>query len=187
MNQPRQLTSPHPLTQVDHVFSDKTGTLTQNIMTLRHFFVNGRIIDENGDGEIAKFAKGDKGEAEDQVAIRHFLRALIVCHSVVPSIDEKTEGSFPLPAPISQSSDLIYLFIMVIALVYEGDSPDEVSLLDGLRASNILFTAKTPKGMTVDFMGETQNFETLKVIEFNSTRKRMSVIVRTPEGNQRVS
>ena len=59
-------------------------------MTLRHFYVNGRVIDENGDGEIAKFAKGEKGEPEDQKIIRHFLRAISVCHTVVPSHDEKT-------------------------------------------------------------------------------------------------
>jgi len=76
------------------VFSDKTGTLTQNIMTLKHFFVNGRIIDENGDGEIAKFARGELGEKEDQEIVRHFLRAVSVCHTVVPSIEEKTGSTF---------------------------------------------------------------------------------------------
>ena len=55
-------------------------------------------------------------------------------------------------------------------------------MLDGLRSSDILFTAKTQKGVTLQFLGEEQKFETLKIIEFNSTRKRMSMIVRTPEG-----
>jgi len=67
-------------------------------------------------------------------------------------------------------------------LIYEGDSPDETALLDGLRACDILFTTKTPKGMVLKFFGVDETFEILKIIEFNSTRKRMSMIVRNPEG-----
>jgi hypothetical protein len=61
-------------------------------MTLKHFFVNGRIIDENGDGLISQFARGEQGDKTDQEIIRHFLRAIVVCHTVVPSRDEKTGG-----------------------------------------------------------------------------------------------
>ena len=46
-----------PCAQVDHIFSDKTGTLTQNIMKLRHWYIQGRIYDENGDGQLAQLAK----------------------------------------------------------------------------------------------------------------------------------
>lgn len=46
-----------PCAQVDHIFSDKTGTLTQNIMKLRHWYIQGRIYDENDDGQLAQLAK----------------------------------------------------------------------------------------------------------------------------------
>jgi len=35
--------------------------------------------------------------------------------------------------------------------------------------------------MILDYFGETKNYALLNVIEFNSTRKRMSVIIRDPE------
>lgn len=78
--------------QIDHIFSDKTGTLTQNLMTLRHWFVNGHIVDENGDGEIGKYARGEKGDAEDAKLFSLFLRSISVCHTIVPAVDEKTDS-----------------------------------------------------------------------------------------------
>ena len=62
-------------------------------MSLRHWFVNGHIIDENGTGEIAQFAKGEKGDKEDAPLFSLFLRAISVCHTVVPAVDEKTNSA----------------------------------------------------------------------------------------------
>ena len=41
---------------------------------------------------------------------------------------------------------------------------------------------RKPKSVFVNVNGASQEFEILNVCEFNSTRKRMSTVVRTPEG-----
>jgi len=41
---------------------------------------------------------------------------------------------------------------------------------------------RNSKGVQVDHFGERKEYEVLKLIEFNSTRKRMSVIARMPDG-----
>ena len=40
--------------------------------------------------------------------------------------------------------------------------------------------------MFIDFKGERQKWKLLNLIEFNSTRKRMSVVVRDPKGQIKV-
>ena len=44
------------------------------------------------------------------------------------------------------------------------------------------FQTRKPKSVFVNIQGQTKEFEILKVCEFNSTRKRMSTIVRGPDG-----
>src|SRR3984885_13574802 len=41
---------------------------------------------------------------------------------------------------------------------------------------------RKPKSVFVDILGTTQEFQILNVCEFNSTRKRMSTLVRGPDG-----
>ena len=43
--------------QVDHIFSDKTGTLTQNLLKVKHWYIQGRISDEDDDGTFGRLAK----------------------------------------------------------------------------------------------------------------------------------
>lgn len=72
---------------------------------------------------------------------------------------------------------------------YQSASPDELALLNAARdlgfvvfnkQSNILTIKTYPNG----FDGEPvfEDYEVLEVIEFNSTRKRMSIIVKFPDG-----
>jgi len=78
--------------KVEHIFSDKTGTLTQNIMSLQYWFVNGKSIQEDGSGELTKYAKGEIGTEEEKENVSLLMRAIAVCHTVVPSVDELTES-----------------------------------------------------------------------------------------------
>ena len=77
-------------------------------------------------------------------------------------------------------------FIFFFPQSYNASSPDDRALVEG--ASDMGFTfhdrqpledfevvhVKTPRG--------NEQYEILNIIEFTSTRKRMSVIVRTPDG-----
>lgn len=66
-------------------------------------------------------------------------------------------------------------------IVYKAESPDEAALVSAARDVGFAFVARRGKQLFVDFLGVEYEFELLNVLEFNSTRKRMSVIVKRPE------
>jgi len=66
---------------------------------------------------------------------------------------------------------------------YQGPSPDEVALADGARQLGFALTARTRSHLHLDFLGHPMSFKLLNVLEFESDRKRMSVIVECPDGD----
>ena len=69
-----------------------------------------------------------------------------------------------------------------IEITYQASSPDEAALVKGAASMGFRFTVRRPRSVTVQILGEDKEFEILNVCEFNSTRKRMSVICRHPDG-----
>ena len=69
------------LGQIKYVFSDKTGTLTQNIMAFKYAGINGVKYSE-------KDQKRLKEDTRKEPLIQHFMTTLSVCHTVIP---EETE------------------------------------------------------------------------------------------------
>ena len=63
--------------------------------------------------------------------------------------------------------------------VYNAASPDELALVDGAKQQGFEFIGREPDNVLVikDSQGYTLKYKVLNVLEFNSTRKRMSVIV----------
>lgn len=59
---------------------------------------------------------------------------------------------------------------------------DERALVEGARELGFVFETRTPELCIVDVLGTKEKYEILNVLEFTSQRKRMSVIVRTPQG-----
>lgn len=76
-----------------------------------------------------------------------------------------------LPFETSSSSDLCY----------EAESPDEAALVYAARAYRCTLQSRTPDHVTVDldYLGILK-FELLRILPFDSIRKRMSVVVRHP-------
>jgi len=66
---------------------------------------------------------------------------------------------------------------------YNASSPDELALVNGARHLRFAFEKRDDDGNIVckTWYGE-RKYKLLNVIEFDSTRKRMTVIVRDPEG-----
>jgi len=73
----------------------------------------------------------------------------------------------------------------VKAKVYNASSPDELALVNGMRHFGFAFRDRdVDDNIIIDIAqtGRTVKYKLLHVLEFNSDRKRMSVIVRTEDG-----
>ena len=91
--------------------------------------------------------------------ISEFLTLLSICHTVIP--EENEDGS----------------------VHYNAASPDEKALVEGAQLYDYEFVVRKPNSVIIKTcMGVQESYEVLNVIEFTSTRKRMSIIVKTPSG-----
>lgn len=201
------------LGQIEYIFSDKTGTLTQNVMEFKKCTINGvpygeayteaqmglsRRMGNNVEEEAARakeqIAKdkeemidglrklndnpylvddeltfvaadfvrdlaGENGE-EQSAANEHFMVVLALCHTV---ITERTPGDPP-------------------KIEFKAQSPDEAALVATAKDCGFTVLGRENDDIILDVMGEERRYTVLNTLEFNSSRKRMSAIIRMPDG-----
>ncbi|TID03927.1 putative phospholipid-transporting ATPase [Colletotrichum higginsianum] len=169
------------LGQIGYVFTDKTGTLTENIMNLRRLSVAGISwlhLKDLGEAEASVFQSQGAGFTTDDmrnhmqteptspstISVSRFLLAMALCHTCLPETD--AEGR----------------------IQYEGSSPDEVALAKAANDMGFVVTQRSSQSVTVQTPGRngsvtTEVYRILDVIEFSSQRKRMTIIVQCPDGS----
>ncbi|ANZ77708.1 BA75_05205T0 [Komagataella pastoris] len=197
------------LGQIEYIFSDKTGTLTQNVMEFKKCTINGvsygRAYTEAYAGirkrqgiDVEEESSREKKEIEaDRLEMfeslqeisknstlslenltfvsklfvddlkkedsvqkhcnENFMLALGLCHTVVTEENPKTGK-----------------------VEFKAQSPDEAALVSTASDMGFTFVDKTKKGMILNVQGEERQYQILSTLEFNSTRKRMSTIIKIP-------
>lgn len=79
---------------------------------------------------------------------------------------------------------MISIFVKVMPevrdgkLKYQAQSPDEDALTSSARNFGFVFKSRTPNSITIEVNGEMEIYELLCILDFNNTRKRMSVLLR---------
>ncbi|GAB2280370.1 Phospholipid-transporting ATPase 3 [Dionaea muscipula] len=184
------------LGQVEYIFTDKTGTLTRNLMEFFKSSIGGEVygtgvteierglaqrsgiefeedqkpansVHEKGfNFDDSRLMRGAWRNEPNPDMCKEFFRCLAICHTVLPEGDESPEK-----------------------ITYQAASPDEAALVTAAKNFGFFFYRRTPtmiyvRESHVEKMGKILDvpYEILNVLEFNSTRKRQSVVCKYPDG-----
>ncbi|XP_045554965.1 phospholipid-transporting ATPase IH isoform X2 [Salmo salar] len=166
------------LGQVEYVFTDKTGTLTENNMEFIECCVdgyvyvpdaicNGQVMPGATSMDMIDSSPGPGGKESEEL----FFRALCLCHTVQVKEEETVDG---IKMGIHQNKATSF---------YISSSPDEVALVEGMKRLGFTYLRLKDSHMEIlNREDEVERFELLEVLTFDSVRRRMSVIVRSTTG-----
>ncbi|KAG2532372.1 hypothetical protein BBI17_003270 [Phytophthora kernoviae] len=178
------------LGQIQYIFSDKTGTLTCNEMIFAKCTIGGlRYNDIEVDTEKptrpgTRFNDGRllarlNSNHSTKKEIHDFLLLLTICNTVIPETNPTSVTSCD-DSTTDSTTDSTH---SSTAIKYNASSPDEEALVQAASDLGYVLASRDGPICNTIIQGRPMSFEILNVLEFNSDRKRMSVIVRNPDGS----
>ena len=168
------------LGQIQYIFCDKTGTLTQNVMTFNKCSIDG----VNYGGLVGK-KRIDFSKIEPKYYDPEF---------------EFYDESLVDAASSAKFGSIVDDFFILLALChtlnverdengrihYKAQSPDEGALVTAARCLGYVFKERSRDSLKLSIRGQNVSYKIETILEFDTSRKRMSIVVVDEQHRRRL-
>lgn len=163
----RNSSIPEELGRINYLFTDKTGTLTQNEMIFKKLqcdasiSFSGDTLPDIYENLLLAFKGGKESRRMKQArTVQRIIIGLALCHNVTPVIEDGRH-------------------------TYQASSPDEVALVKFTEEVGVVLEERSLNTMTIRTPAETtEHYQVLNIFPFRSETKRMGIIVKNEESGR---
>ncbi|OBZ74307.1 putative phospholipid-transporting ATPase IIB [Grifola frondosa] len=166
----RTSTLPEELGRIEYLLSDKTGTLTQNVMEMKKLHMGTVSYGHDSMDEVAHQLSLSYGMTTEQANDR--------TGPPVTGVQLASRGRRDM-------SSRVHDIVLSLALCHNASSPDEVAIVKWTESVGLTLTFRdrtrielqTPTGARI-------SFDVLDIFPFTSESKRMGIIVRDAQSGE---